>query len=253
MTGDDERAGADYDQPRVPTPLRERVEELFVEARGYEAASFQEALSVVLGLAESSADREDGRRSADQPAAESPTSRTTTRPSTSEDTGPQPTEDAGHDDATDAAPDVGLSDPVVDPTADGSVSFDEYVEGLEETRQNPPPAVESILDTEHADDAVRELAAEVLDEMTQDAFQELEHGVDQGVAGVTDGMGETRTVDGAGTAPSGSSGDGVPDSLTADPETACAICGCSYPVSILLTSILDEDGSVELVCPSCAE
>jgi hypothetical protein len=90
--------------------------------------------------------------------------------------------------------------------------------------------------------------------MTNEAFQELEHGVDQGVgAGVTDGMGATTPASGGGTAPSGSKGDGVPDSLTADPQSDCAVCGQDHPVSVLQTTILGEDGSVALVCPSCAE
>lgn len=267
MNGDENRAGAEYDQPRVPTVLRERAQELFVAERGYEPASFQEALSVVLDLAETASEtngsEQTGAAGTDGPTHQQPTdpSASDTSSTGSSSTGISSTDTSASstdastgstDDSADTA-DVSLSDPSVDPEED-SVSFDEYVEGLEETRQDPSPAVESILDTEHADDAVREIAAEVLDEMTQDAFQELEHGVDQGVGtGVTDGMGGTRAVSGDGTAPSGSKGDGVPDSLTADPESDCAVCGREHPVSVLQTTILEEDGSIALVCPSCAE
>lgn len=239
MTGDDDRAGSGYDQPRVPTPLREQVDELFVAERGYEPASFQEALSVVVDLATDSID-----------GTADPTGSPVASSQHSDDGADAIDEDIP---STDGSESTSLADVSLDPDGESSVSFDDYVEGLAETK-GPSPGVESILDTEHADGVVRELAAEVLDEMTRDAFQELEHGVDHGVGtGVTDGMGATRTADGAGTAPSGDIGDGVPDSLTADPESDCAVCGRGHPVSVLQTTILEEDGSVALVCPSCAE
>ncbi|WP_248515775.1 hypothetical protein [Salinarchaeum laminariae] len=266
MNRDDDRAGDEYSQPRVPAPLRDRVHELFVAERGYEPASFQEALSVAVDLAAQTQDstaesrtNEPGAGNAVETDTESitETDAGTEIGANSEQSGPSSHSSEGTE--IDRAPSTEPIDAVVDEPAldspDGeSVSFDEYVDGLEETRQDPSPSVESILDTEHADSVVRELAAEVLEEMTQDAFQELEHGVDHGVgAGVTDGMGSTATADGSGTAPSDTTGDGVPDSLTADPKSDCAVCGRSHPVSVLHTTILEDEGSVALVCPSCAE
>lgn len=254
MNGEENEAATEYSQPRVPAPLRDRVQELFVAERGYEPASFQEALSVVLDLAD-----------------ESPAATTATAPDRSDDSGADGSVDDSTQSSSTAAPavdsptnagderptehsiDAAVDDASLDSSSEESVSFDEYVDGLEETRQDPSPFVESILDTQHADGVVRELAAEVLEEMTQDAFQELEHGVDHGVAGVTDGMGPTSTADSSGTAPSDSTGDGVPESLTADPTSDCAVCGRSHPVSVLHTTILEDEGSVALVCPSCAE
>jgi hypothetical protein len=256
MSGDDRRDGTQYDEPRVPRPLRDQVDELFVAARGYEPASFQEALSVVtdlaaqsLGAATDAADDRSGPSAL--PAASS-----TNGGAASASTGPDVAAGEQTTDATDVDGDADTSQSTgsLDAEGSGSVRFDDYVDELAESSQGPSPGVETVLDTENADGVVRELAAEVLDEMTQDAFQELEHGVDQGVGtGVTDGMGGTRAVSGDGTAPSGSKGDGVPDSLTADPESDCAVCGREHPVSVLQTTILEEDGSIALVCPSCAE
>jgi len=253
MTGNDDGAGATDDQHRVPEPLRERVDELFVAERGYEPASFQEALSVVVDLAAASAGESSERASVDS-TSEDATASTAETPIDSTDAPPGQRSNSDPDPAEDAAT-ADLSDATIESSEFESVSFDDYVDGLDKTRTEPSPGVESILDTEHADGVVRELAAEVLDEMTSDAFEELEHGVDQGVgAGVTDGMGSTQIADSAGTAPSGSQGDGVPDSLTADPESDCAVCGRSHPVSVLQTTILDDEGgSVALVCPACAE
>lgn len=248
MTGDDDAATTEVAEVRVPEPLAARAESLFVRERGYEPASFQEALGVVLDLAD------DGSLPSESDRAESAGGRSSN--------GAEPTD-------ADSGADTGASDdsvaengapassratsPAVEPD-DDSVSFDTYVDGLEANADDgPSPSVESILDTEHADGVVQELAAEVLDEMTRDAFQELEHGVDEGVAGVTDGHGGTQAESGGETAPSGTTGDGVPDSLTADPESDCAICGTSHRVSVLQTTILDEDGSVALVCPSCTD
>lgn len=264
MNGDENRAGDDYSQPRVPGPLRDRVHELFVAERGYEPASFQEALSVAVDLAAESQDSSaepqpsaGGSRTSDANAGNSVETVNEAPSDTASET--ETTTESNQSDSTTSTTDDSEGDAIVDESSvdrsDGeSVSFDEYVDGLEATRQDPSPSVESILDTEHADGVVRELAAEVLEEMTQDAFQELEHGVDHGVgAGVTDGMGSTATADGSGTAPSDSTGDGVPDSLTADPQSDCAVCGRSHPVSVLHTTILEDEGSVALVCPSCAE
>lgn len=233
MTGDSDASRGPYEEPRVPTALRERVDELFVAYRGYEPATFQESLSAVVDLA--GAQLEDGGDSAEVEPASADRS-----------------ERVGDDEEPTESPASHSREPTPTPGSSEPVRFDEYVGDLEGADGDPSPAVASMLDTEHADGVVRELAAEVLDEMTEDAFEELEHGVDQGVAGVTDGMGAT-DVEGGTTAPSGSVGDGVPESLTADPESDCVICGLSHPVSVLQTTILDEDGSVALVCPSCSE
>jgi len=256
MSGDHRDHETTYEEVRLPEPLRERVDDLFVDERGYEPASFQEALSVVLDLATDTArgsrtTESKGDRRSDSPGAGDETAGS----ESSELADPRPADDSqSHDYGPSAAPDVVPESVSVERDADDSVSFDAYVDGLESSSEDDPaPAVESILDTEHADSVVRELAAEVLDEMTQDAFQELEHGVDEGVAGVTDGHGGTQAQSGGETAPSGTTGDGVPDSLTADPESDCAVCGRPHRVSVLQTTILDEDGSVALVCPSCAE
>ncbi|GAB3682526.1 hypothetical protein GCM10028857_08570 [Salinarchaeum chitinilyticum] len=249
MNGEDPAAATEYSEPRVPAPLRDRVERLFVAERGYEPASFQEALSVVLDVADEARDplAAAPEQRMDEDPGESAASSSSAPPVTDTPT------DTDDEPPADRSIDVGVDEASLERSGDDSVSFDEYVDGLEETRQDPSPAVESILDTEHADSVVRDLAAEVLEEMTQDAFQELEHGVDHGVAGVTDGMGSTATADGSGTAPSESTGDGVPESLTADPTSDCAVCGRSHPVSVLHTTILEDEGSVALVCPSCAE
>lgn len=256
MSGDDDRAGTQYDEPRVPRPLREQVDELFVAARGYEPASFQEALSVVTELAAESLDASTDADGVEPGPAALPSASTTNGGAASASTGPDVTADDQRPDSIDVDGDDGANsaEASLDPDGDGTLRFDDYVDDLSETSQGPSPGVETVLDTENADGVVRELAAEVLDEMTQDAFQELEHGVDQGVGtGVTDGMGGTRAASGDGTAPSGSKGDGVPDSLTADPESDCAVCDREHPVSVLQTTILEEDGSIALVCPSCAE
>lgn len=241
MTGDETGTDGTYQEPRVPTALRERVDELFVAYRGYEPTSFQESLSLVVDLAADAAEtgesRDAGSGRTAGGSAGGPSDDTEGFPEPFEHA--RPIETPSTDDAS--------SSPFEDP-----VSFDEYVDGLEESAEGPTAAVESMLDTQNVDGVVQELAAEVLDEMTDDAFEELEHGVDQGVgAGVTDGMGGTEVAGGE-TAPSGSDGDGVPDSLTADPESDCARCGRAHRVSVLQTTILDEDGSVALVCPSCA-
>lgn len=236
MSGDDGSDDPEYHEPRVPAALRARVDALFLAYRGYESASFQESLSVIADLA---ADRiEDPERSGPDPAAD------LDAPGDASPSTPVTGDSAATDDATGSAGEPAFGD---------AVDFDEYVDGLQAGEAGTAATVESVLDTEHVDGLVQELAAEVLDEMTDDAFEELEHGVDQGVgAGVTDGMGATEAVGGT-TAPSGSTGDGVPASLTADPESDCARCGRPHRVSVLQTRILEEDGSVVLVCPSCAD
>ncbi|WP_049893728.1 hypothetical protein [Salinarchaeum sp. Harcht-Bsk1] len=263
MSGNGDAVGGDAGQHRVPEPLRERVDELFVAERGYEPASFQEALSVVVDLASAATAPSDDASAASAGPTSGPSNGTTDPASSTDADGTDsPVTGAGGSggeassaESSSEAGTTDLSEATIESSEFESVSFDDYVDGLDESRRDPSPGVESMLDTAHADGVVRELAAEVLDEMTSEAFDELEHGVDQGVgAGVTDGMGATQTTDSAGTAPSGSQGDGVPDSLTADPESDCAICGRAHPVSVLQTTIREsEGGSVALVCPSCAE
>jgi len=252
MTGNDDAGGPESTRYRVPGPLRERVDELFVAERGYEPASFQEALSLVVDVAEAGTD-------SDGPGAVGPpTRRQSASPDSTDADGSDESSESnssGHDEDPSADGSRNLSEATIESSEFEAVSFDEYVDGLDRTGTDPASSVESIVETAHADGVVRELAAELLDEMTEDAFEELEHGVDQGVgAGVADGMGSTTTAEASGTAPSGSQGDGVPDSLTADPDSDCAVCGRARPVSVLTTTILEEEGgSVALVCPGCEE
>lgn len=244
MTGGDREVGPSHDEVRVPTALRERIDQLFVAYRGYEPVSFQESLSAIADLAEAAAEAD-----AVTPDPESVDAADETADQRSDATGEFP---GPFDPATPLA--ASKEDTAGDSPFEESVSFDEYVEGLDDPSVGPTAAVKSMLDTQNADGIVQELAAEVLDEMTDDAFEELEHGVDHGMgAGVTDGMGATDAAAGGTTAPSGSDGDGVPESLTADPESDCIRCGRSHAVSVLQTTILEEDGSVALVCPSCVD
>ena len=162
-------------------------------------------------------------------------------------------------DPTDAAdPDAlppGESDAAdpFDSTAD-TVSFDDLVDGLGDSADVHERTVEALLETEHADGVVREVAAELIEEMTGTAFDELEHGVDEGTGtGLADGMGAVESPTG-----SPSLGDSEaeigPGPLLADPETDCAVCGEEYRVSVLETTIRPGiTDSVDLVCPGCAE
>lgn len=149
--------------------------------------------------------------------------------------------------------------------AKDEVSFDDLVDDLDATSDPVVPDatnVESLLETSHADSRVREVAGEVLDEMTGDLFDELENGVDQGTgAGVADGQGGTATTDERGGSTATASPDdqqeaeesesgSIPGPLRANPETDCDECGANYRVSDLETG-LNDDGMAVLLCPDC--
>jgi hypothetical protein len=161
---------------------------------------------------------------------------------------------------------------IVSPSKD--VSFDELVEELDDGDNSVPtpssgPQVESLVETANTDSRVREVADEVLDDITGDMFDQLENGVDQGLAGVADGMGATGTMAGGDTLAANGGGesdsapvptpppspstanDSVPGPLVADPETDCDDCGDTYRVSMLDTTIRDGDQSVVLLCSDC--
>jgi len=160
---------------------------------------------------------------------------------------------------------------VVSPSED--VSFDELVEELDDGDDSLPtpsggPEIESLVETANTDSRVREVADEVLDDITGNMFDQIENGVDQGLAGVADGMGATGVAGGdTATANVGGendsapvptppptpsqAGDSVPGPLVADPETNCDDCGETYRVSMLETTIRDGDQSVVLLCSDC--
>ena len=161
-------------------------------------------------------------------------------------------------------------EPPTELAAHDEVSFDELVDDLDATSDPIVPEganVESLLDTSHADSRVREVAGEVLEEMTGSMFDQLENGVDQGTGtGLADGQGGTTT---ASTEPSteakrtdaddrtevdddsDTASETIPGPLQADPKTNCDECGVEHRVSQLETTLSDEDGTAVLLCPDC--
>lgn len=200
MSGDPTRSERDYDQPRVPAALRDRIEQLFVECRGYEPATFQESLSLVADLAAARID-EDGSIDAVSADAES-----------SADVGAA---EASVATANDGAPDASAA------TADTASATSDSADG---------------------GTSVSHVRADVVDDATEESFVELEPG-DRDDSDQSSDSGSSALV----------RDDGVPESLRADPESNCALCGDVHPVSVLQTTILDGAGSVALVCPDCAE
>lgn len=221
MSGDHTRSEPDYDQPRVPAALRDRINDLFVECRGYEPATFQESLSLVADLAAARID--EGLEVASDLGAT----------------------DAANVGATDAAADLGATDAGVgvddeppDPTASAN---DGAAGGPSESSEGAS--------------AVSHVRADVVDDAADDGFAELEPGGGAASSATGDDGAASTAPSGDGDAGSGAlvRDDGIPESLRADPESNCALCGDCHPVSVLQTTILDGAGSVALVCPDCAE
>jgi hypothetical protein len=256
---DAERA---YEEVRVPAALRDRVDELFREYRGYEPASLQESLSLVCDVA-------DGRL-APAPTAETPGS--AADPAAHDDAPSLPTTDADHavpEARIDAIDEVFPYDWDVDPTV----------------RSYLPRVVDHYLDDPegHVDQADREAAAfravAQAAGVSPNDLREVLVSTLYGGAGLSEGLaaeffteallevaevderpptGQREAASDGGLASARSSGEFSVDSLLADddaePTADCEACGDTTLVNDLETVIGPEDGStVQLLCSRCAD
>lgn len=284
----DRSFGGDDMSIRIPRRLRDRVHAVFEEYRGYEPASFQEALSLVCDVAD---DRIDASTAVGMESA-------TPLDVDGHLTVPQPSASAGSEGDTATVPEgmadigAGLSTPE---TADSPAPPDDYegvidqvfpydwdanptvrrrlpavverfVEnpaGLTDPMERERDAIEAVAEEEGTDpELVREslvstlyggagLSTHLAGEFFSEALDEAET-----VAG-RNGTGErTATSDG------GVASEPTPDSLTEliemgtddEPTADCEGCGDTRPVADLETMIGPEEGStVHLFCPDCAD
>ncbi len=255
---------SDYETVRVPAELRERVDTLYRDYRGYEPASFQEALTLVSDvaagrLAPESADAEDGAERRDATGDEGATP-----------DAPAP--------VASAAPDrTGVDDDrlrAIDEVFPRDWDADETV------RAYLPPVVDAYLDADdydtHEDRAaaafgavaadagvsptgLREalvtrlyggagLSAELSEEFFLEALDGIEEVDDRPPTGV-----RSAASDGGVAAESGEfSVDSLLTEDDADPTADCERCGTRTAVDDLETVIGPNDGStVRLLCPAC--
>jgi hypothetical protein len=250
------RRDADQETVRIPARLRAEVDALYREQRGYEPASFQESLSLVVDLAAGRLDAEDG-------------------------SAPTP-------DRADDAPSVPLPESTPGPDApdgdgDHLRAIDEVFprdwDADEAVRAYLPRVVAAYLEADEYDDqderveaAVGRVAADadvsptalretlvtrlyagagISTELSEEFFAEALSAVAE-----VDRRPSPGTQDAASDGGVASEGEFSVDSLltdaAAEPTADCERCGAQAPVDDLRTEIGPEDGStVRLLCPDC--
>ncbi len=262
--------GSDYETVRVPAELRDRVDALYREYRGYDPASFQEALSLVSDVAagrlapgESAATHTGGRATDDR--ERSPTGSAAGEPqrAPSPPTAEAPRADVDHDR-------LRAIDEVFPRDWDADETVRTYLPGivdayLDDTdHESYEKRVEAALSTVAADTDVSPtelhetvvtrlyggagLSAELSEEFFLEALSGIEEIDERPPMGV-------RSAASDGGVAAESSEFSVESLLTeddADPTADCERCGTRTNVDDLETVIGPDDGStVRLLCPAC--
>lgn len=284
----DRSSGGEDVSVRIPGRLRDRVEAVFEDYRGYAPATFQEGLSFVCDLAE---DRLDPSVAADrEPSTGSiPSGNFTVHESSaSVVTEAEPT--GGSEDV------VGIDSGTRGPSAtEAQTASNDYVEIIDQVfpydwDANPtvgrrlPAVVERFVENpggvvdpaERERDALRAVARE--EGTDPDLVRESLVSTLYGGAGLSDhlageffseALAEAETVaarrpadERTASSDGGGASEFAPDSLSElvemgtdeDPTADCERCGETKPVADLETVIGPEDGStVRLLCPDCAD
>lgn len=281
-------SGGDDVSIRIPRRLRDRVNGVFKDYRGYEPASFQEALSLVCNLAE---ERIDASTTAGMESS-------TQREMDGHFTVPQSSSSVVSDGETAPLPEsVADVETGVAPTetADSPAPPDDYDTVIDQVfpydwdanptvRRRLPAVVERFVENpagvtdpeERERDAIKAVAVEegTDPEFVRESLVSTLYGgagLSNHLAGefFSEALGEAETVAGrqqtgerTATSDGGVASDPTPDSLSeliemgADdaPTADCEGCGGTMPVGDLETVIGPEEGStVHLLCPDCAD
>jgi hypothetical protein len=277
----DRSSGADDVPVRIPRRLRDRVDAVFEDYRGYEPATFQEGLSFVCDLAENRldtsaiADREpaattgsDGHFAARNPSG---TVVTEAEPSVETDDAVGTGAAASGTDATeytDVIDQVFPYDWDANPTVrrrlpDVVARFVENPGDLADPADRERDAIQAVAREEGTEPAlVRESLVSTLyggaglsDHLAGEFFSEALAEAET-VAGRQPTGERTATSDGgvASESTQGSLSELVEMGTEDEPTAACEDCGTTNPVAELETVIGPEDGStVRLLCPDCAD
>jgi len=283
----DRSSGGEDVSVRVPRRLRDRVDAVFEDYRGYEPASFQEGLSFVCDLAE---DRFDTSVAVGHDPSTTPTPNgnfTVHESSTSVVTEAEPS--GSSEDVVEI--DSGTHGPS---TTDAPSASNDYADIIDQVfpydwdanptvrRRLPSVVAHFVENTGDVDPAERErqaLQAVAREEGTDpDLVRESLVSTLYGGAGLSDrlageffseALAEAETVaarrpaeERTATSDGGVASDSTPDSLSEliemgtddEPTADCEGCGETRPVADLETVIGPEDGStVRLLCPDCAD
>lgn len=263
-----ERHGdADFETVRLPARLRAEVDDLYRDQRGYDPASFQESLSLVVDLAAGRLDPDaDGTpERPDRPDRPDPTAEEA--PSV-----PLPESSPGPD-----APDAGDHLAAIDEVFPRDWDADEavrtylprvvaaYLEGTDEY-DDPQRRVEAAIGSVAADADVSPTAlqqtlvtrlyagAGISADLSREFFEEALAAVEEVDERPPVGVQDAASDGGVASDDADFSVDSLLTDAAAEPSADCERCGTQAAVDDLQTVIGPENGStVRLLCPSCAD